>query len=83
MSIPPKSVAVPALDLKAQYQGIRDEIEPVIKRVLENQMFIQGPEVEAAGERAGRILRRRARDRLCFGDRCAAPAPDGLGYRCR
>ncbi len=47
MSIPPKSVAVPALDLKAQYQGIRDEIEPVIKRVLENQMFIQGPEVEA------------------------------------
>ncbi len=47
MSIPPKSVAVPALDLKAQYQGIRDEIESVIRRVLENQMFIQGPEVEA------------------------------------
>ena len=29
MSVPPKSVAVPALDLKAQYQSIRDEIEPV------------------------------------------------------
>jgi dTDP-4-amino-4,6-dideoxygalactose transaminase len=46
MSVPPKSVAVPALDLKAQYQTIRDEIEPVIRRVIENQMFIQGPEVE-------------------------------------
>ncbi len=46
MSVPPKSVAVPALDLKAQYQRIRDEIEPVIRGVIENQMFIQGPEVE-------------------------------------
>jgi dTDP-4-amino-4,6-dideoxygalactose transaminase len=46
MSVPTKSVTVPALDLKAQYQRIRDEIEPVIRGVLENQMFIQGPEVE-------------------------------------
>ena len=46
MSVPPKSVAVPALDLKAQYQTIRDEIEPWSGGVIESQMFIQGPEVE-------------------------------------
>ena len=46
MSVPPKSVAVPALDLRAQYQTIRDEIEPVLRRVIESQMFVLGPEVE-------------------------------------
>src|SRR5947209_17654014 len=46
MSVPPQSVAVPALDLKAQYRAIRDEIEPVVRRLLEGQMFVMGPEVE-------------------------------------
>jgi dTDP-4-amino-4,6-dideoxygalactose transaminase len=47
MSVPQKPVAVPALDLQAQYQAIRDEIEPVVRRVIESQMFVLGPEVEA------------------------------------
>jgi dTDP-4-amino-4,6-dideoxygalactose transaminase len=38
-------ISVPALDLKAQYQTIRDEIEPVVRAVLESQYFILGPEV--------------------------------------
>ena len=46
MSAAPRSVSVPALNLKAQYETIRDEIEPVIKRVIESQMFVLGPEVE-------------------------------------
>ncbi len=37
--------AVPALDLKAQYQTIRSEIETVVRNVLESQYFILGPEV--------------------------------------
>ncbi len=45
MSVPPKSVAVPALDLKAQYRTIRDEIDEVVRRVIESQMFVMGPEV--------------------------------------
>jgi dTDP-4-amino-4,6-dideoxygalactose transaminase len=45
MSIPPKSVAVPALDLKSQYQSIRDEIDAVVRRVIDSQMFVMGPEV--------------------------------------
>ncbi len=40
-------LAVPALDLKAQYRTIRDEIEPVVRQVLESQYFILGPEVLA------------------------------------
>lgn len=38
---------VPLLDLKAQYQSLRDEIRPAIDRVIESQHFILGPEVEA------------------------------------
>ena len=45
MSVPPKCVAVPALDLKSQYQAIRDEIDAAVRRVIESQMFVHGPEV--------------------------------------
>jgi dTDP-4-amino-4,6-dideoxygalactose transaminase len=38
---------VPLLDLQSQYATIRDEIRPVVDRVLESQQFILGPEVEA------------------------------------
>jgi len=38
---------VPLLDLKAQYATLRDEIEPVIRKVVEDQWFILGPEVAA------------------------------------
>jgi len=38
---------VPLLDLKAQYESIRHEIEPVLLKTAEDQMFILGPEVEA------------------------------------
>jgi dTDP-4-amino-4,6-dideoxygalactose transaminase len=47
MSVPHDPVSVPALNLRAQYQSIRDEIEPVVRRVLESQMFVLGPEVAA------------------------------------
>ncbi len=45
MSYPTEPISVPALDLKAQYQTIRDEIEPIVRAVLESQYFILGPEV--------------------------------------
>ena len=35
-------VAVPLLDLKAQYAGIRDEIHQALDRVLESQHFFSG-----------------------------------------
>jgi dTDP-4-amino-4,6-dideoxygalactose transaminase len=38
-------INVPLLDLKAQYDTLRDEIEPVIRKVVEDQWFIMGPEV--------------------------------------
>ena len=36
---------VPLLDLQAQYASLRDEIRPVIDRVLESQRFVLGDEV--------------------------------------
>lgn len=45
MSRSTEPISVPALDLKAQYASIRDEIEPVVRDVLESQYFILGPEV--------------------------------------
>ncbi|MFA9435219.1 MAG: DegT/DnrJ/EryC1/StrS family aminotransferase [Deltaproteobacteria bacterium] len=41
---------VPLLDLKAQYQTIRDEIKEAMEEVLESQHFILGPKVEALEE---------------------------------
>lgn len=38
---------VPLLDLKAQYQTIRKEIEAALREVIESQYFILGPQVEA------------------------------------
>lgn len=45
MSLSIESLGVPALDLKAQYQTIRDEIERTLRSVIESQYFILGPEV--------------------------------------
>jgi len=36
---------VPFVDLKAQYQSIRHEIEPAVIKVLENAQFVLGPAV--------------------------------------
>jgi dTDP-4-amino-4,6-dideoxygalactose transaminase len=40
-------MAVPLLDLKAQYRPIRDEVLAALARVCDSQQFILGPEVEA------------------------------------
>ncbi|HEY0322923.1 MAG TPA: DegT/DnrJ/EryC1/StrS family aminotransferase [Pyrinomonadaceae bacterium] len=41
---------VPLLDLHAEYEGLREEVLPVVERVLESQQFILGPEVAALEE---------------------------------
>jgi dTDP-4-amino-4,6-dideoxygalactose transaminase len=41
------SVAVPLLDLQAQYRSIQAEIDDAVLRVVRSQQFIMGPEVEA------------------------------------
>jgi dTDP-4-amino-4,6-dideoxygalactose transaminase len=38
---------IPLLDLKAQYETIKDEVNAAVMRVIESQHFILGPEVEA------------------------------------
>jgi dTDP-4-amino-4,6-dideoxygalactose transaminase len=41
------AVAVPLLDLTAQYRPLRDEMLQALTRVADSQQFILGPEVEA------------------------------------
>jgi len=38
--------SVPLLDLKAQYQSIKHEIEPAVLEVMDSQYFILGPKVK-------------------------------------
>ena len=60
MSLRPNHPAVPALDLKAQYQSIRDEIDRVVRGVIESQYFILGPEVSGLEAEVACVLRRSA-----------------------
>jgi dTDP-4-amino-4,6-dideoxygalactose transaminase len=41
-----RNLPVPFVDLKAQYQSIKSEIDAAIARVIENTSFILGPEAE-------------------------------------
>jgi dTDP-4-amino-4,6-dideoxygalactose transaminase len=53
-------IAVPALDLKAQYASIRDQIDDAVRAVIESQYFILGPEVaqfETAAARYCKVSR--------------------------
>jgi dTDP-4-amino-4,6-dideoxygalactose transaminase len=38
---------IPLVDLKAQYNSIKDELDDALRRVIRNVQFILGPEVEA------------------------------------
>jgi dTDP-4-amino-4,6-dideoxygalactose transaminase len=39
-------MSIPLLDLKPQYQALKPEIDAVVARVMESQVFVLGPEVE-------------------------------------
>ncbi|MFP4203795.1 MAG: DegT/DnrJ/EryC1/StrS family aminotransferase [Opitutales bacterium] len=41
------SITVPLLDLKPQYQALKDELDAALIRVASSQAFILGPEVES------------------------------------
>lgn len=47
---------LPTLDLKRNYDRVRDEIRQAVDKVLESQHFILGPEVRAFEEEAARML---------------------------
>ncbi len=47
-------VPVPLLDLKAQYQQIKSEVDSAIQRVVDSQHFINGPEVTALEQEVAR-----------------------------
>ena len=38
---------IPMVDLKAQYDSIKEEIDQAVNRVIQNSHFILGPEVES------------------------------------
>ena len=50
----------PFLDLKAQFEPIRDEVLAAVRRVMEGQRFILGPEVEAFEEEIAAYIGTRA-----------------------
>ncbi|WP_290636754.1 aminotransferase class I/II-fold pyridoxal phosphate-dependent enzyme, partial [Aquisalimonas sp.] len=47
---------IPMVDLKAQYDDLRDELEQGFSEVLDNAQFILGPNVQALEEEVARYL---------------------------
>jgi dTDP-4-amino-4,6-dideoxygalactose transaminase len=47
MNAPKETLAVPFINLRAQYAGLRDEIRAAIDGVLESQQFVLGPQAQA------------------------------------
>ena len=81
MSVVKKPVTVPVLDLRAQYQTIRDEIEPVVHALFESQMFVLGPEVAELEVELARLCGVARGIGCAFGNRCPAAPLDGDRYR--
>ena len=50
-------MSVPLLDLVAQYNTIRHEIEPALRSVIERQAFIMGPEIPALEQAIAELSR--------------------------
>ncbi len=46
-----QKMTVPLLDLRAQYEAIKDEVDEAVHRVLDRQGFVLGPEVDALERR--------------------------------
>src|SRR5258706_9741420 len=54
-AVPVKTaMTVPLLDLKAQYAEIRKDVDDAVRRVMESQRFIGGPEVSGLEEEIAR-----------------------------
>ncbi|MEN8373818.1 MAG: DegT/DnrJ/EryC1/StrS family aminotransferase [Gemmatimonadota bacterium] len=49
-------MSVPFLDLRAQYGGLREELDAAVARVVHDQRFILGPEVEGLEEEVAAYL---------------------------
>jgi dTDP-4-amino-4,6-dideoxygalactose transaminase len=60
VSSSPSGAPVPMLDLKRQYESIKDEIAAAIERVLVSQHFIGGPEVAGFERESAEYLAVRA-----------------------
>ena len=52
---------VPMLDLKRQYESIKDDVAAAIERVLTTQYFIGGPELDAFERESAATWRSRLR----------------------
>src|SRR6185436_3807763 len=50
-------MAVPLLDLQAQYRPLRDELLAAMTRVADSQRFIMGPEITALEAELAQLLR--------------------------
>ena len=67
---------VPLLDLKAQYDTIRAEIEPVVREVIESQWFIGGPKLAELESEVSRYCN-------CDHAVGCASGSDAIHFRCR
>src|SRR5260370_36237401 len=82
------NLAIPMLDLGAQYASIQDEIRSAMDEVLRTQHFILGPNVEALEKEVARYCGRQfavgvasGADALILAARAAGSGPGGERLR--
>jgi hypothetical protein len=72
-------IKIPVLDLKPQYEQIKDEVQAVINRVLESGQFIMGPDVKLFEQEVAEYWGVKRGDRCQLGDRCLGDWFKGVG----
>ena len=67
------------VDLKGQYEKIKEEIDKAILNVIDSTAFINGPEVQNFQKGLEAYLNVKHVIPLCKWDRCFAGFDDGIG----
>jgi dTDP-4-amino-4,6-dideoxygalactose transaminase len=75
---------IPMVNLKSQYQALKQEIDSALIDALSATQFILGPNVQAFEQEAADYLGVPGREACrwcCFRHRCASPGAGGCRYR--
>ena len=69
------------VDLKGQYNKIKDQIDTAVIQTIESTSFINGPIVKEFAKSLERLFRCKACNSLCQWHRCSSNSTHGLVFK--